>query len=161
MTGEIPRDPDIFHKRLHQTDAECIRQFKTSSTVTKENTTEPKQLYFTENENQDDDTVDERNVVYNVRGQLYFRRRIIRGSSSFSAPDYKGRTPPFRRVQPNRGLRGTHHRTQLQVIFAPTKLHERSGNFTHCFFCNSWFHLFRDRPELERTGMQYKDEPHF
>lgn len=82
----------------------------------------------------------------------------MHGSSSFSTPDYNGRTFPLRREKNYRTFRGTSHRPQRQVTFAPTKIRDRYGNVMHCSFCNSWFHLFRDCPEKERTGMHFNEE---
>lgn len=83
IAGEIPNDPNVLRTRLHQ----CLRQYETAlvGNVTKDLTqTKP---YFVE-ENKDNGGNAKVEVFYNERGQPFFKHRIMRGSSSFSTPDY-------------------------------------------------------------------------
>lgn len=84
----------------------------------------------------------------------------MRGSSSFSTPDYRGRLPPFRRDHSSREHGGPYNHTRRREAFSLTKLRHRSGNVMHCSFCSSWFYLVRDCPKRERAGKHYSDELH-
>lgn len=163
LTSPLPGDPDTLHTRLHQ----CIRQQDTISHINPQSSHSSKPTPVYHADTPDTDTVDDLDsflpldsfeVLYNDRGQPYFKRRIMRGSSSFSTPNYRGR-----QLYPQRFQHYRHRNNGLQRAPAPPspqrKLRDRSGNVMHCSHCNSWFHLVRNCPDLQRYHINYTDNP--
>lgn len=142
ITTTIPQDPNALHTRLHQ----CLRQQDSISS----NSQEPSKssMYFVDPENENEENFE---VCYNENGTPFFRRRIMRGSSSFSTPDYRNRS--WNVGFPRRsGFRGRPYRVprygQRRVSFAPIKnAADSSGRTMLCRFCNSWFHMERNCPD--------------
>ena len=80
----------------------------------------------------------------------------MRGSSSFSTSDYKGRRGYYRGSF-RKG--GPSFRTSSRVRFAPTKnSRDRNGNVMLCSFCNSWFHLILDCPDWHKHSSVHYGE---
>lgn len=150
VTTTIPEDPNALHTRLHQ----CIRQQDTASS--KLTPTSSSQLYLLEPEPDDENDESELQLHYNANSP-FFKRQIMRGSNSFSTPNY-------RRNNFNRGRYGYRGRSfpqrpnQRRVTFGPRKNPEdATGRPMLCRFCNSWFHLERDCLEKRKFYSNFSE----
>lgn len=149
LTTTLPQNPNVLHTRLHQ----FIRQQDTVSPPTTVSTKpDPsKQLYdsYKPEESKLDSylPLDSFDVLYNDRGQPFFKRRIMHGSSSPSTSNYGGRSSFPHRFSQFRPRRHDHTRP---TFAQPLKLRDRAGNIMNCSYCNSLFHLIGECPDRLR-----------
>lgn len=156
ITTAVPRDPITLHALLHQ----CYLQLDTSlnnGTPTKTKTSSSN-IFLLDEDNTKSRPID---LHYSQGGNAYFKRRITRGSSSFSNPNYRGQlyTTPKQHVatspHPNR--------YQHPVTFSPKRNQNGpDGKPFLCSFYNSWCHLYRncsDRPDAS-VHFSAQDGPH-
>lgn len=87
MTAVIPTDPEALQTRLHQ----CIRQ---RDYIPKSPNSTSAKIYHIDGEEDHSDA--EYELCYTDNGSPVFKRRIMRGSSSFSTPDRRQRYTPRR-----------------------------------------------------------------
>lgn len=90
ITTQVPTDPNTLHTRLHQ----CIRQMEVEkpAQVTKGNV-----FYVDPDDKHEDENNEEITLHFNDNGQPFFKRRIMRGSSSFSTLNYSRGNRRFQR----------------------------------------------------------------
>lgn len=152
ITAVIPTDPDALHTRLHQ----CIRQRESNPSTS---SSAPAKVYHMDNDIDDGDA--EYELCYTDNGAPIFKRRIMRGSSSFSTPDYRQNYMARGRRRFYRGARGVrfNDRTPSRPLRARLKKNpvDATGRVMLCSWCNSWFHLVRDCPDRVQFNSNYSD----
>lgn len=87
-TMPIPRDPDELHIRLHQVmkQQDTAAPSGTSSTPLNQNSLRSLSAYYFDDDptSNDDPDPTEFEILFNQNGKPFFKRRIMRGSSSFN-----------------------------------------------------------------------------
>ena len=150
ITTAIPKDTKTLHTRFHQ----YIRQEETASL--KVILSSSSKVYLSNHG--DAETEEELELNYSSSGSPFLKKRILRGSSSFSTPDYKGNQQSYRGRGKRRGYGFGSFRPTRRVSFSPVKnAADNTGRDLLCSFCNSWFHLVRDYLDRQRSSLHYGD----
>lgn len=141
ITMSIPQDQNTFHTQLHR----CTHRHEVENLWRAPSASS--KVYHVEREDSEND--EEFELHYTDSGAPFFKQRIMRGTSSFSTLNHRGKRS-FYRGSYRRG-RGPLPQGSNCVIFAPSRNPEDStGHTVLCCFCNSWFHFLRDCPEYNK-----------